>query len=108
MTAGYLSLTDADREEMLAAIGVSSVEELFEQVPEGVRFTRELEVPPALPEVALVRHLEELAARYPELVLVDADLAALAQHPRRPFHDRPRDEDVWSGLHGTGSFAPGG
>ena len=63
MTAGYLSLTDADREEMLAAIGVSSVEELFEQVPEGVRFTRELDVPPALPEVALVRHLEELAAR---------------------------------------------
>ena len=31
--SGYLSLTDADREEMLAAIGVSSVDELFEQVP---------------------------------------------------------------------------
>jgi len=34
----YLSLTDADREEMLAAIGVSSVEELFREIPEGVRF----------------------------------------------------------------------
>jgi glycine dehydrogenase subunit 1 len=63
MSSGYLSLTDEDREEMLAAIGVSSVDELFEQVPEGVRFTRELDVPPALPEAALVRHLEELAAR---------------------------------------------
>ena len=59
----YLSITDADREEMLAAIGVSSVAELFEQVPRGVRFDRELDVPPALGEAELVRHIEELAAR---------------------------------------------
>ncbi len=63
MSSGYLSLTDADREEMLAAIGVSSVEELFEQVPAGVRLGRELDVPPALGEAELVRHIEELAAR---------------------------------------------
>ena len=48
---------------MLAAIGVSSVDELFEQIPPGVRFGRELDVPPALAEAELVRHLEELAAR---------------------------------------------
>ena len=48
---------------MLAAIGVSSVDELFEQVPPGVRFDRELDVPPALGEAELVRHIEELAAR---------------------------------------------
>jgi glycine dehydrogenase subunit 1 len=59
----YLSLTDADREEMLVAIGVSSVRELFEQVPAGVRLDRELDVPPALGEAELVRHIEELAAR---------------------------------------------
>jgi glycine cleavage system pyridoxal-binding protein P len=59
----YLSLTDADREEMLRAIGVDSVEELFRDVPAGVRFDRELDVPPALTEVELQRHLEELAAR---------------------------------------------
>jgi len=59
----YLSITDADREEMLAAIGVSSVDALFEQVPPGVRFDRELDVPPALGEAELVRHIEELAAR---------------------------------------------
>ena len=34
----YLSLTDADRDEMLAAIGVASIEELFRDIPEGVRF----------------------------------------------------------------------
>ena len=59
----YLSLTDADRDEMLAAIGVSSVEELFEQIPTGVRLGRDLDVPPALGEAELARHIEELAAR---------------------------------------------
>jgi glycine dehydrogenase subunit 1 len=59
----YLSLTERDREEMLAAIGVSSVEELFRDIPAGVRFDRELDLPPALGEQELSRHLEELAAR---------------------------------------------
>jgi glycine cleavage system P protein (glycine dehydrogenase) subunit 1 len=61
--AGYLSLTDADLSAMLEAIGVSSIDDLFEQIPEGVRFDRPLDVPEALPEAALVRHFEELAAR---------------------------------------------
>ena len=60
---GYLSLTDADREEMLEAIGVDSLDALFEQIPPGVRFDRDLDVPEALPEAALVRRLEELATR---------------------------------------------
>ena len=30
--SGYLSLTDADRAEMLAAIGVSAIDELFEAI----------------------------------------------------------------------------
>src|SRR6186713_3422213 len=62
-TAGYLSLTDADREAMLEAIGVDSIDALFEQIPEAVRLGRALDVPEALPEAALVRHLEELAGR---------------------------------------------
>jgi glycine dehydrogenase subunit 1 len=58
-----LSLTDTDREEMLAAIGVSSIEELFKDIPAGVRFQRALDLEPALSEPDLVRHLEELAAK---------------------------------------------
>ena len=64
MSRGYLSLTDADREAMLEAIGVASIDELFEQIPEGVRFGRELDVPEALPEAALVAPLR--GARVPE------------------------------------------
>jgi glycine dehydrogenase subunit 1 len=59
----YLSVTDRDREEMLDAIGLDSVEELFAQVPEAVRLSRQLELEPALSEPELVRHLEELAGR---------------------------------------------
>jgi glycine dehydrogenase subunit 1 len=59
----YLSLTDRDREEMLAAIGVSSVDDLFADIPAGVRLGRELDLDPPLTEQELSRHLEELAAR---------------------------------------------
>ena len=59
----YLSLTDADREEMLAAIGVSSIDELFRDIPEGVRYGRALDIAPALTESELQRHMEELAAK---------------------------------------------
>jgi glycine dehydrogenase subunit 1 len=59
----FLSLTSEDREAMLAAIGVATVEELFRDIPAGVRLDRELALPPALPEAELSRHLEELAAK---------------------------------------------
>jgi glycine dehydrogenase subunit 1 len=60
---GHLSITDSDREAMLATIGVSSVDELFEQIPPGVRFDRELDVPPELSEVELVARMTDLASR---------------------------------------------
>jgi glycine dehydrogenase subunit 1 len=59
----YLALTDDDREEMLRTIGVSSVEELFRDIPAGVRFDRELDLEPALSEHELSAHLSELASR---------------------------------------------
>src|SRR2546430_17324209 len=48
---------------MLAAIGVSSVEELFRDIPEEVRFQGRLDLEPPLSEPELVAHLEELASR---------------------------------------------
>jgi glycine dehydrogenase subunit 1 len=59
----YLSLTESDREAMLAAIGIESIDDLFRDIPAGVRFDRELDLEPPLTEVQLQRHLEELAAR---------------------------------------------
>jgi glycine dehydrogenase subunit 1 len=59
----YVSLTDADRDAMLETIGVSSVDELFRDIPEGVRFERELSLEEPLSEQEIVWRLEELAAR---------------------------------------------
>ena len=41
----------------------ASTGELFQDIPEGVRFDRALDLEPALSEQELTRHLEELAAR---------------------------------------------
>jgi glycine dehydrogenase subunit 1 len=60
----YTAITPADLEAMLAAIGVSSVQEIFDrQIPEAVRLRRELDLPQGLPEQAVYAHLAELAAR---------------------------------------------
>jgi glycine dehydrogenase subunit 1 len=60
----YTSTTPEDLAAMLAAIGVSSVEELFDrQIPEGVRLGRALELAPGLPEQDVYAHLRDLAAR---------------------------------------------
>jgi len=59
----HLSLTDADRDAMLAAVGVATVDELFRDIPDGVRFRRDLALEPALTEQEIVAHLTELAER---------------------------------------------
>ena len=59
----FLSLTDADREAMLAAIGVDSTDELFRDIPPAMLLGRELDLEPPLTEAELQRHLEALATR---------------------------------------------
>ena len=59
----FVSLTDADRDRMLATIGVESVEQLFADLPEELRLRRDLDVGPALSELELMQHMSELASR---------------------------------------------
>jgi glycine dehydrogenase subunit 1 len=60
----YTAVTDADLAEMLSAIGVSSVQELFDrQIPAGVRLGRALDLPAGLPEQEVYGHLRELARK---------------------------------------------
>jgi glycine dehydrogenase subunit 1 len=59
----YTSATDADRQEMLEAIGASSIDELFDAVPEAVRLGRPLDLPPGKPEQEVYARLRDLAAR---------------------------------------------
>src|SRR5215211_7617803 len=59
----YTSVTDADRQAMLDAIGAQSVDDLFEQIPVEVRLDRDLDLPPGLTETECFDHLAELAER---------------------------------------------
>ena len=59
----YTSATDSDRREMLDAIGVDSLEDLFVDIPQDVRLGRDLEIPPGMSELEVTEHLSALAAR---------------------------------------------
>jgi glycine dehydrogenase subunit 1 len=57
----YVPHTERERRDMLAAIGVDRVEDLFAAVPARVRFP-ELDLPPGLAELDLVREMQAQAA----------------------------------------------
>src|SRR4029078_10155779 len=46
----YLPKSPEDRKQMLRAIGVSSVDELFERIPAEYRLRRRLDLPPSMAE----------------------------------------------------------
>ncbi|MBY0527555.1 MAG: aminomethyl-transferring glycine dehydrogenase subunit GcvPA [Gemmataceae bacterium] len=48
---------------MLEKIGVASIQDLFRGIPELLQLKRALDVPPALTEIELTQHLQQLAAR---------------------------------------------
>jgi glycine dehydrogenase subunit 1 len=59
----YLPLTDADRRDMLAAIGVSSIDALFADVPAAARRDGLLDLPRAMGELEVERRLGAMAAK---------------------------------------------
>jgi glycine dehydrogenase subunit 1 len=59
----YTATTPDDLTAMLAEIGVASVEELFDAIPEGVRLDRALDLPAGKSEQDVYGHLLDLARR---------------------------------------------
>lgn len=58
----YVPHTDAERSDMLAAIGLARMDELFSDVPANVRFPK-LSLPPPASELDIGREMRALAAR---------------------------------------------
>jgi glycine dehydrogenase subunit 1 len=58
----YLPKSDGERQAMLAAMGVSSVAELFAGIPETIRLKRDLKLPPGASEFEILRYFRERAA----------------------------------------------
>ena len=81
----YTSATDADRQEMLAKIGASSLDDLFADIPERLRLREPLALPDGMSEQDVFEHLAALAARNrhadDEVTFVGADAITAAGDP---------------------------
>lgn len=63
----YLPMTEADQKAMLDTIGVSTVQELFNDIPESVQFKGEYKIKAAKSETALLKELTRLAGKNADL-----------------------------------------
>ena len=59
----YISLSEKDKKEMLARIGISSIEELFRSIPDDLKIKKNLDVPESLTEPELGRWMDEIVSQ---------------------------------------------
>ena len=59
----YLPKSPAEREQMLAAIGAASIDNLFEVIPAEYRFARDLDVPRQQAESEIIQYFRAAGAR---------------------------------------------
>ncbi|MCX7972962.1 MAG: aminomethyl-transferring glycine dehydrogenase subunit GcvPA [Candidatus Aminicenantes bacterium] len=66
----YIPLSQRDIEEMLRRIGVSSLDELFQSIPEEIRWKGSLNLPSPLSESELLEYFEKLGQKntYPQFL----------------------------------------
>ncbi|MDQ2924757.1 MAG: glycine dehydrogenase, partial [Acidobacteriota bacterium] len=72
----YLPKSPADRTEMLEAIGVASIEDLFDSIPEEFRLTRDLDIPRQHSESEVLDRFRAFAAN-----IASGDPDELAKQP---------------------------
>ena len=73
----YLPKSPADREAMLAAIGVSSIEDLFETIPAEYRLSEDLKIPRQHSESEILDRFRAYAAN-----IADGDASKIENGPR--------------------------
>jgi glycine dehydrogenase subunit 1 len=62
-TYRYLPDTEQDQKEMLDLLNVSSIDELFEDIPAEIRIEGELNIPAAVPEPLLMKKMQQLSSQ---------------------------------------------
>ena len=60
--SSYIPNTKNDQRRMLGSIGAANVSELFEQIPESIRFNGKIKLPKPMSEIELRRHFYNLAS----------------------------------------------
>jgi glycine dehydrogenase subunit 1 len=76
----YIPNTDAERQAMLEAMGLSAIEALFDSIPAELRYAGPLNIPKALSEQEVLRHMRTLAGRNANVEDYAAFLGAGAYH----------------------------
>ncbi|MBG9735535.1 aminomethyl-transferring glycine dehydrogenase subunit GcvPA [Paenibacillus alvei] len=59
----YIPMTEQDQADMLQQIGISSMEDLFRDIPASIRYNGVLPMSEPLDEVAMMKHMKQLASR---------------------------------------------
>ncbi|MBM3284624.1 MAG: aminomethyl-transferring glycine dehydrogenase subunit GcvPA [Candidatus Aminicenantes bacterium] len=59
----YIALSDKDKKEMMAALGISSLDELFCCIPAELQLKRKLKIPSPLAEPELIRRFQEVGEK---------------------------------------------
>jgi len=59
----YISLSDKDKKDMMAKIGISSLAELFRSIPKDIMLKRELNVPSPMTELELIQLFERITQK---------------------------------------------
>ena len=91
---------------MLAAIGVETIDDLFAEIPEGVRLGRALNLPAGKPEQEVYSYLRDLATGYVVPLGLRPLAHPLAEHARGSLEqDRARQPttdlaEEERGIHG--------
>ena len=60
MSHKYFPHTEADIHDMLEAVGHKSLDQLFDVIPDSIRFKGDYDLPAGMSELELRRHLEQL------------------------------------------------
>ena len=84
----YLPLTDTDRGEMLARIGVDTVDDLFADIPQDALLKAPLDLPRRMGELEVERILSRMAAKN-----VPASLRSVLRRRGRLQHHVPATVD---------------
>jgi glycine dehydrogenase subunit 1 len=80
----YIPHTSEDIHDMLGAIGVSRIDDLFSTIPEKLRLSRPLNLPAALSEPELMGEMAGLAAQNTNIATVPSFLGGGAYHHYSP------------------------
>ena len=59
----YVQFTQKQRDEMLRAVGASSIDDLLQQIPDEYRMRESLNIPVGMDELSLRTHLSQLAGK---------------------------------------------